>query len=56
MLVVLDDHWPVSQDKTDPVLGVPMILGSTTTLGKARFCFVSLTRRVGIPILFNSFT
>jgi hypothetical protein len=48
-LVVFEDHLPGSQVIIEPVRAVPTILGSTTTLGNARFCFVSFIKRVGIP-------
>ena len=46
----------MSHERIDPVFAVPIILGSTTTLGNARFCFVSFIRRVGIPTLLISLT
>jgi hypothetical protein len=55
-LVVFDDHLPVSQESAEPVLAVPKILGSTTTLGTARFCLLSLINKVGMPTLFISLT
>ena len=50
-LDVLLDQTPLSQVIVEPVRAEPIILGSVITLGKALFCFDSLTNRVGIPIL-----
>ena len=53
---VLLDQTPLSQVIVEPVRAEPIILGSETTLGRARFCFVSFMRRVGIPTLLISLT
>ena len=55
-LDVLLDQTPLSQVIVEPVRAEPMILGSETILGSARFCFISLTIRVGIPTLLISLT